>query len=93
MNWDKYYKMEHYKMSYIKTKFVTNIKVCDMKMDWNKWFIRWSIFSHAKIKFYSDAYTVVKWRITVGRTNNANKRIKKWTCKNNAPFKSWHIKN
>ena len=36
---------------------------------------------------YSDAYVVVKARITVEGDNNANKRNKKLTFKNNAPFR------
>ena len=36
---------------------------------------------------YSDAYIVVKGRISVRDTNNANKRDKKLTFKNNAPFR------
>ena len=37
---------------------------------------------------YSDAYIVVKGKITVEGTNNANTRNKKLTFKNNAPFTS-----
>ena len=37
---------------------------------------------------YSGAYIVVKRRISVTGTNNANERNKKLTFKNNAPFKS-----
>ena len=37
---------------------------------------------------YSDVYIVVKGRITVDGTDNANKRHKKLTFKNNAPFGS-----
>ena len=36
---------------------------------------------------YSDAYIVVKGRISVRDTNNANKRDKKLNFKNNAPFR------
>ena len=36
----------------------------------------------------SDAYIVVKGRISVRGTNDANKRNKKLTFKNNAPFRS-----
>ena len=36
---------------------------------------------------YSDAYIVVKGRISVTDTNNANKRDKKLTFKNDAPFR------
>ena len=36
---------------------------------------------------YSDAYIVVKGRITVEGTNYANKRDKSLTFKNNVPFK------
>ena len=37
---------------------------------------------------YSDVYIGVKGRITVEGTNDANKRNKKLTFKNNAPFRS-----
>ena len=37
---------------------------------------------------YSNAYIVVKGRISVRGTNDANKRNKKLTFKNNAPFRS-----
>ena len=37
---------------------------------------------------YSDAYIVVKGTITVEGDNNANKRNKKLTFKNSAPFRS-----
>ena len=36
---------------------------------------------------FSDVYIVVKGRINVTDTNNANKRDKKLTFKNNAPFR------
>ena len=36
----------------------------------------------------SDAYIVVKGAISVTGTNAANRRNKKLTCKNNAPFRS-----
>ena len=36
---------------------------------------------------YSDAYIVVKGRISVWGTNDANKRNKKLTFKNNASFR------
>ena len=42
---------------------------------------------------YSDAYIVVKGRISVRDTNNANKRDKKLTFKNNAPFRLCIWKN
>ena len=38
--------------------------------------------------YYSDAYIVVKERMSVRVTNDANKRNKKLTFKNNAPFRS-----
>ena len=38
---------------------------------------------------YSPAYIIVKGRITAGGTNHANKRNKKLTFKNNAPFRSY----
>ena len=37
---------------------------------------------------YSHAYIVLKGRISVTGTNNANRRNKKLTFKNNAPFRS-----
>ena len=37
---------------------------------------------------YNDAYIVVKGRISVKGTNDANKRNKKLIVKNNAPFRS-----
>ena len=37
---------------------------------------------------YSDAYIVVKGTVTVEDTNDANKRNKKITSKNNTPFTS-----
>ena len=37
---------------------------------------------------YSDAYIVVKGRITAAGTNNANRRNKKLTFQSNAPFTS-----
>ena len=37
---------------------------------------------------YNDTYIVVKGTIIVTGTNNANKRNKKLTFKNNAPFRS-----
>ena len=42
---------------------------------------------------YSDEYIVVKGRISVKDTNDANKRNKKLTFKNNAPFSSYISKN
>ena len=42
---------------------------------------------------YSDAYIVVKGRISVTDTNNANKRDKKLTFKNDAPFRLCIWKN
>ena len=37
---------------------------------------------------YSDAYIVVKWRISVAGTNNTNRINKKIVFKNNVPFRS-----
>ena len=67
------------------------------KMDQIKWFIKWQYSVNKIIRFktsilisdlfdYSDVYIVVKGRISVTGTNNANKRNKKLTFKNNAPF-------
>ena len=42
----------------------------------------------SKLCDYSDAYIVVKERISVRGINDANKRNKKLTFKNNAPFRS-----
>ena len=66
-------------------------------MDQIKWFIKWQYSVNKIIRFktsilisdlfdYSDVYIVVKGRISVTGTNNANKRNKKLTFKNNAPF-------
>ena len=41
------------------------------------------------LRDYSDAYIVVKGRISVEGTVNANKRSKKLTFKKNASFMSW----
>ena len=38
--------------------------------------------------YYSDAYIVVKGRISVAGNDPANRRNKKVTFKNNAPFRS-----
>ena len=37
---------------------------------------------------YSDVYVVVKGRISIKGTNDANKKNKKLTFKNNVPFSS-----
>ena len=69
------------------------------KMDQSKWFIRWSIFYQQKYKVanfevkinlrdYSNAYIVMKGWVSVRGTNDANRRNKKLTFKNNAPFRS-----
>ena len=44
---------------------------------------------------YSNACIVMKGRISIKGTNNANTRNKKLTFKNNAPFRSciWKITN
>ena len=41
---------------------------------------------------YSDVYTVVKGRISIIGTNNANRRCKKVTFKSNSQFRSWILK-
>ena len=38
---------------------------------------------------HSNAYFVLKWEISVKEDNSANRRNKKLTSKNNAPFRSW----
>ena len=38
---------------------------------------------------YSDAYIFVKRTATVEENNNAKKRNRKVTFKNNTPFKAW----
>ena len=38
---------------------------------------------------YNDAHIVVKGKISVRATNDANKLNKKISFKNNAPFRSW----
>ena len=66
-------------------------------MDRNKLFTKRSKICQQKFKTsmlrsdlcdYSDAYIVVKGRISVTGTDNANRRNKKLTFKNNAPFRS-----
>ena len=42
---------------------------------------------------HSDVYIVAKRRISVTSTNNANRRNKKLTIKNYAPFRSCILKN
>ena len=37
---------------------------------------------------YSDAYIIVKGKVNVGGTSNANERNKKLVFKNNVPFRS-----
>ena len=41
---------------------------------------------------YSDAYVVVNGRISVTGADNANRRNKKLTFENNAPFRSYILK-
>ena len=43
--------------------------------------------SRSNLCNYSDAYIVVKGRISVRSTKNINKRKEKLTLKNNAPFR------
>ena len=43
--------------------------------------------SRSNLCNYSDAYIVVKGRISVRSTKNINKRKQKLTLKNNAPFR------
>ena len=66
------------------------------KIDRSKWFIKRSIFLQQKyIRFknsgsdfcdYSDAYIVVKGRVSITDTNAANRRIKKLTGATGATF-------
>ena len=88
--------MEHYKIpevlnDYTVSKFVTRkwIEVNDLSSG------QYSVNENIRFKTsmlrsdlcdYSDAYIVVKGRISVTGTNNANRRNKKLTFKNNAPF-------
>ena len=62
------------------------VKICDKKMDWSKWFIKWIIFCQQQYKNlkapmlrsdlcdYSDAYIVVKGIITVEDTVDVSKK-------------------
>ena len=88
--------MERYKISRLLndstvSKFMTRkwVEVNDLRND------QYSINKNIRLKTpilwlglcdYSDAYIVVKRRINVEGTANANTKSKKLTLKNNAPF-------
>ena len=90
--------MEHYKISKLLnyssvTKFLTKkwIKVNDLSGG------QYSVNKNIRCKIpmlrsdlcdYSSAYIFVKGRISVAGTDNANRRNKKLTFKNNTPFRS-----
>ena len=83
-------KMVHYKISTLLhdstiSKFVTK------KIGRSKLVIR-SQYSANNVKIrlidYGKTYIVLKGRISVASTNNANKTNKKLTFKNNSPFRS-----
>ena len=68
-------------------------------MDWNKCKVGGQYSVNKSVRFetsmlrsdlydYSDAYIAVKGRIGVTGIDNANRRNKKLTLKNNAPFRS-----
>ena len=44
------------------------------------------------LREYNDGYIVVKGKISVRGTNDANKRNKRLTFKNNTPFRSCLLK-
>ena len=91
--------MEHYKISKLLndstvSKFVTKkwVKLTDFSSH------QYSVDKNIRFKTsmlrsdlcnYSDEYIVVKGRISVTGTNNANKKDKKPTFKKNAPFRSY----
>ena len=73
-------------------------------MDWNKYKVGGQYSVNKSVRFetsmlrsdlydYGDAYIAVKGRISVTGIDNANRRNKKLTFKNNAPFRSciWKI--
>ena len=84
--------MKHYKISKLlndltESKFVTKkwVEVNDLSSG------QYSVNKNIRFKTYIFAYIayiVVKGTITVEGTNDANKRNKKLTFKNNAPFRS-----
>ena len=89
--------MEHYEIYIWFSKRFNCIKVCDKKMYWSK-YLSSGQYSVSKNEFktpmlradlcdYTDAYIVVKGRISVTWNNNASKRNKKLIFKNNAPFR------
>ena len=68
-------------------------------MDWNKCKVGGQYSVNKSVRFetsmlrsdlydYSDAYIAVKGRIGATGIDNANRRNKKLTLKNNAPFRS-----
>ena len=68
-------------------------------MDWNKCKVGGQYSVNKSVRFetsmlrsdlydYSDAYIAVKGRIGATGIDNANRRNKKLTFKNNAPFRS-----
>ena len=68
-------------------------------MDWNKCKVGGQYSVNKSVRFetsmlrsdlydYGDAYIAVKGRISVTGIDNANRRNKKLTLKNNAPFRS-----
>ena len=68
-------------------------------MDWNKFKVGGQYSVNKSVRFetsmlrsdlydYSDAYIAVKGRIGATGIDNANRRNKKLTLKNNAPFRS-----
>ena len=68
-------------------------------MDWNKCKVGGQYSVNKSVRFetsmlrsdlydYSDAYIAVKGRISAAGIDNANRRNKKLTLKNNAPFRS-----
>ena len=90
--------MEHYKISKLLSdstvsKFVTKKRFEVFDLSCGQYSVNKNIrFKTSMLRSdlcdYSDAYIVVKGRITVTGTNNANRRIKTLTFKNNAPFRS-----
>ena len=90
--------MEHYKISKFLSdstvsKFVTKKRVEVYDLSSGQYSVNKNIrFKTSMLRSdlcdYSDAYIVVKGRITVTGTNNANRRNKKLTFKNNATFRS-----
>ena len=93
--------MEHYKIYKLLSDSTVNIsdKKCFEENDLSSG--QYSVNTNVRFKTsmlrshlfdYSNTYFVVKGRVSVTGTNEDNRRNKKLTFKNNAPFGSWTSK-